>query len=167
MKKFLGKILSCDFGMSSIALCTACLVAILAVAGSAHAAAGESIAIERYVFAVSANNGGKERPRLRYAESDARAFANVLSQMGGVPKANVHMVAEPTIASLQKQLDALDKKLLATKAARSGKGANAANGAEISAKKCWCIIVAMPTKRDFALVKKSTPGRNSVSVSMP
>ena len=130
MKKFLGKILSCDFGMSSIALCTACLVAILAVAGSAHAAAGESIAIERYVFAVSANNGGKERPRLRYAESDARAFANVLSQMGGVPKANVHMVAEPTIASLQKQLDALDKKLLATKAARSGKGANAANGAE-------------------------------------
>ncbi|WP_297698084.1 caspase family protein [uncultured Fibrobacter sp.] len=129
MKKILGKILSCDFGMSSIALCTACLVAILAVAGSAHAA-GESIAIERYVFAVSANNGGKERPRLRYAESDARAFANVLSQMGGVPKANVHMVTEPSVASLQKQLDALDKKLVATKTAHSGKGANATNGAE-------------------------------------
>ena len=123
MKKFIGKILSCDFGVSSIAFCTFFLMAILTAASFAHAA-GESsgsIAIERYVFAVSANNGGKERPRLRYAETDARAFAEVLSQMGGVPKQNVYRVTEPSVESLQKQLDALDKKLVAAKTAKASK----------------------------------------------
>ena len=127
MKKFIGKILSCDFGESSIAFCTFFLMAILTAASFAHAA-GESsgsIAIERYVFAVSANNGGKERPRLRYAETDARAFAEVLSQMGGVPKQNVYRVTEPSVESLQKQLDALDKKLVAAKTVKASK----ANGA--------------------------------------
>ena len=127
MKKFIGKILSCDFGVSSIAFCTFFLMAVLASASFVHAS-GESsgsIAIERYVFAVSANNGGKERPRLRYAETDARAFAEVLSQMGGVPKQNVYRVTEPSVESLQKQLDALDKKLVAAKTAKASK----ANGA--------------------------------------
>lgn len=127
MKKFVGKILSCDFGVSSIAVCTFFLMAVLASASFVHAS-GESsgsIAIERYVFAVSANNGGKERPRLRYAETDARAFAEVLSQMGGVPKQNVYRVTEPSVESLQKQLDALDKKLVAAKKAKASK----ANGA--------------------------------------
>ena len=127
MKKFVGKILSCDFGVSSIAVCTFFLMAVLASASFVHAS-GESsgsIAIERYVFAVSANNGGKERPRLRYAETDARAFAEVLSQMGGVPKQNVYRVTEPSVESLQKQLDALDKKLVAAKTAKASK----ANGA--------------------------------------
>ena len=48
MKKFVGKILSCDFGVSSIAVCTFFLMAILTAASFAHAA-GESsgsIAIE-------------------------------------------------------------------------------------------------------------------------
>jgi len=123
MKKFIGKILSCDFGVSSIAVCTFFLMAVLASASFVHAS-GESsgsIAIERYVFAVSANNGGKERPRLRYAETDARAFAEVLSQMGGVPKQNVFRVTEPSVESLQKQLDALDKKLVAAKTAKASK----------------------------------------------
>ena len=33
--------------------------------------------INRFVVAVSANNGGSERPVLRYAESDAKAFTKV------------------------------------------------------------------------------------------
>ena len=123
MKNFLGKILFCDFLSGSTVFCLVCLVAILAAASHVHAATGSGeIAIDRYVFAVSANNGGKGRPVLRYAESDARAFANVLSQMGGVPKQNVYRVTEPSVASLQKQLDNLDKKL---SAAKSAKGADA------------------------------------------
>ena len=98
MKKILGKILFCDFLSGSAIFCLVCLVAILAAASNAHAAANSGeIAINRYVFAVSANNGGKGRPVLRYAESDARAFANVLSQMGGVPKQNVYRVTEPSV----------------------------------------------------------------------
>ena len=123
MKNFLGKILFCDFLSGSTVFCLVCLVAILVAASHVHAATGSGeIAIDRYVFAVSANNGGKGRPVLRYAESDARAFANVLSQMGGVPKQNVYRVTEPSVASLQKQLDNLDKKL---SAAKSAKGADA------------------------------------------
>ena len=120
MKKILGKILFCDFLSGSAIFCLVCLVAILAAASNAHAAANSGeIAINRYVFAVSANNGGKGRPVLRYAESDARAFANVLSQMGGVPKQNVYRVTEPSVATLQSQLESLDKKLAAAKSAKS------------------------------------------------
>lgn len=129
MKKILGKILFCDFLSGSAIFCLVCLVAILAAASNAHAAANSGeIAINRYVFAVSANNGGKGRPVLRYAESDARAFANVLSQMGGVPKQNVYRVTEPSVASLQSQLESLDKKLAA---AKSAKGADASSREEV------------------------------------
>lgn len=129
MKKFLGKILFCDFLSGSAIFCLVCLVAILAAASNAHAATNSGeIAINRYVFAVSANNGGKGRPVLRYAESDARAFANVLSQMGGVPKQNVFRVTEPSVATLQSQLESLDKKLAA---AKSAKGADANSREEV------------------------------------
>lgn len=129
MKKILGKILFCDFLSGSAIFCLVCLVAILAAASNAHAAANSGeIAINRYVFAVSANNGGKGRPVLRYAESDARAFANVLSQMGGVAKQNVYRVTEPSVASLQSQLDVLDKKL---QAARSAKAADVNSREEV------------------------------------
>ena len=116
MKKFFGKILFVDFFSGSTALCALCLVAVLAIAGVAHAEKETPIAIDRYVFAVSANNGGTGRPVLRYAESDARSFANVLSQMGGVPKQNMFMVKEPSVATLKKQLDALDAKIAAARA---------------------------------------------------
>ena len=125
MKNFLGKILFCDFLSGSTVFCLVCLVAILAAASHVHAATGSGeIAIDRYVFAVSANNGGKGRPVLRYAESDARAFANVLSQMGGVAKQNVYRVTEPSVSELQKQLDMLDKKLAGAKAKRKSAGAS-------------------------------------------
>ena len=109
----------------STVFCLVCLVAILVAASHVHAATGSGeIAIDRYVFAVSANNGGKGRPVLRYAESDARAFANVLSQMGGVAKQNVYRVTEPSVSELQKQLDMLDKKLAGAKAKRKSAGAS-------------------------------------------
>ncbi len=120
MKKFLGMFLNLDFEMGRIAVCSLFLAVLLTVAGSARASTDSGakpgpIAIDRYVFAVSANDGGKARPQLRYAETDARAFAEVLSQMGGVPSQNVYRVTEPSIESLQRQLDALDRKLVAAK----------------------------------------------------
>ena len=52
------------------------ILALLLLASHANAAnaakATESARINRYVIAVSANNGGSGRPMLRYAESDAR-----------------------------------------------------------------------------------------------
>ncbi len=75
------------------------------------AAQGDNARINRYVVAVSANYGGQGRPVLRYAESDAKSFAKVLGEMGGVQPGNVILVKEPGVAGLQKQLDALDSKI--------------------------------------------------------
>ncbi|SHM91806.1 Caspase domain-containing protein [Fibrobacter sp. UWR3] len=82
-----------------------------AIAGINGAAQGDNARINRYVVAVSANYGGQGRPVLRYAESDAKSFAKVLGEMGGVQPGNVILVKEPGIAGLQKQLDALDSKI--------------------------------------------------------
>ncbi len=83
-------------------------VANAALNGAAQA---DNARINRYVVAVSANYGGQGRPVLRYAESDAKSFAKVLGEMGGVQAGNVILVKEPGVAGLQKQLDALDSKI--------------------------------------------------------
>lgn len=80
-------------------------------AGLNGAAQADNARINRYVVAVSANFGGQGRPVLRYAESDAKSFAKVLGEMGGVQAGNVILVKEPGVAALQKQLDGLDAKI--------------------------------------------------------
>ena len=92
-------------------------VLLLLLLASNAEAATESARINRYVVAVSANNGGKGRPMLRYAESDARSFAKVLKEMGGVLPQNVILVKEPSVNALQKELSKLDAKILQDKSA--------------------------------------------------
>lgn len=75
--------------------------------------------IDRYVFAISANNGGSARPMLRYAESDAESFVNVMREMGGVPKSNQFFVREPSVSEIKKQFSVLDGVL------KKNKGQNA------------------------------------------
>ena len=107
---------------ASITLQVISLVMLLVFAASANANAagataqqGDNARINRYVIAVSANYGGEGRPVLRYAESDAKSFAKVLGEMGGVQPGNVVLVKEPGVASLQKQLDGLDNKITSGK----------------------------------------------------
>ena len=107
---------------ASITLQVISLVMLLVFAASANANAagataqqGDNARINRYVIAVSANYGGEGRPVLRYAESDAKSFAKVLGEMGGVQPGNVVLVKEPGVASLQKQLDGLDNKIASGK----------------------------------------------------
>lgn len=101
-----------DFGILSV-LSFALILGLLLLASNANAA--ESNTINRYVVAVSANNGGAGRPMLRYAESDARSFAKVLKEMGGVQPQNVILVKEPSVAALQKEFSKLDEKILQDK----------------------------------------------------
>ena len=100
---------------TSITLQVISLVVLLVFAAASNTSAatqqGDNARINRYVIAVSANYGGEGRPVLRYAESDARSFAKVLGEMGGVQANNVVLVKEPGVASLQKQLDGLDNKI--------------------------------------------------------
>lgn len=82
------------------------LVALLIAVANTHAAENT---IDRYVIAISANNGGKNRPMLRYAESDAKSFANVLKDMGGVKPQNLILIQEPSVSFLNSRMDDLDK----------------------------------------------------------
>ena len=104
------------FGVLS-GLSFAFMLILLVFASKANAAnATTEGRINRYVVAVSANNGGAGRPMLRYAESDARSFAKVLKEMGGVLPQNVILVKEPSVVALQKEFANLDAKILQDKA---------------------------------------------------
>jgi len=67
--------------------------------------------VERYLLVAGANNGGTDRVKLRYAESDANSFASVMSQMGGVDKSNVLRVFDPNAKAMQNGFAELEKRL--------------------------------------------------------
>ncbi|MDR2732385.1 MAG: caspase family protein, partial [Fibromonadaceae bacterium] len=67
--------------------------------------------VERFLLVAGANDGGKDRVKLRYAESDANSFANVLSQMGGVDKNNILRVFNPSAQTMQNSFAELEKRL--------------------------------------------------------
>ncbi|MCJ7581122.1 MAG: caspase family protein [Candidatus Aminicenantes bacterium] len=67
--------------------------------------------IQRYVFAVGANNGGVEREQLQYALSDAKSFLQVFNDLGGVTRENSLFLAEPDIKSLFTELGHFQAKI--------------------------------------------------------
>lgn len=129
MKKVLIKVFDSVVGAgpwkSMIGLCLLSFAMLFLMVGRIHAAAAAapglpSTTIDRYVIAISANNGGKGRPVLRYAESDAKSFAAVLKDMGGVSQKNVYLIQEPSVAFLNAHFDNVDK-ILAKGKGKSGR----------------------------------------------
>jgi hypothetical protein len=55
----------------------------------------------RFALIASANDGGTDRPRLRFADSDADATARVLQRLGGVRQEDVILLSSATRASLE------------------------------------------------------------------
>ncbi|MCQ2088961.1 MAG: caspase family protein [Fibrobacter sp.] len=118
MKKVCDKILKSAYEASPwtsmVGLSAIAWVMLFALVSNAHAAVNNAPVnstektIDRYVIAISANNGGKGRPMLRYAESDAKAFAAVLKEMGGVPRSNVFLVQEPSVNNLESHFENID-----------------------------------------------------------
>ncbi len=103
MKKFIANM---DV---SLAFPVVTLILLFVFAANSHAAPSAVDArINRYVLSISANDGGSNRPMLRYAESDAKSFANVLREMGGVQPQNVKLVKQPSVASLKQEFAKLD-----------------------------------------------------------
>lgn len=70
------------------------LLTVLSLAALAGAA--EQQEIRRFLISAGANNGGRDKVILRYAVSDANAFANVLIDMGGVERNNALILADPS-----------------------------------------------------------------------
>ena len=107
-----------------------------------------STTIERHLFAISANNGGEGRPVLRYAESDAKSFAKVLTEMGGIAPGNKILLREPSVKEIQNEFATLGKKLSVKKSMAQEK-------------KSSFIIVDTPMSKDYVSVRNTFLGKRS------
>jgi hypothetical protein len=56
----------------------------------------ERAEIRRYLLSAGANDGGPDRVLLRYAVTDAKAYADVLTDMGGVDRKNALVLTDPS-----------------------------------------------------------------------
>lgn len=99
--------------MYRFALTLSLLIAITAAAATvaypASAEAAQGVRLRRFALVVGANDGGQERTRLRYAASDARAFAHVVRELGGVDSADVAMIVEPDADALERAFAAMKR----------------------------------------------------------
>ncbi len=94
--------------------------AVLAAAAPwARAAGGAEPVLRRFALIVSANDGGPGRPTLRYADSDARAVAEVLRSLGGLRDEDTVVVPAVTRAGLQAGFDRLRQALARSAGGRS------------------------------------------------
>lgn len=69
--------------------------------------------LRRFALLVGANDGGSERARLRYANSDADALAEVLRDLGGVGAGDLVHLRDPTPDEIDAAFDDLERKLQA------------------------------------------------------
>jgi hypothetical protein len=67
----------------------------------------EAAPVQRFMLVIGANSAGADRPKLRYAVSDAERFARVLVELGGVTRANEIVLRQPTLQELIAALDQL------------------------------------------------------------
>jgi len=94
---------------------SACAVlALVGVLGTPQPARAQGV-IERFVLVAGANDGGSDRPELRYAVSDAERFARVMTDLGGVSPSNAIVLREPKLRELVEALDQLTARVAAAR----------------------------------------------------
>jgi hypothetical protein len=80
----------------------ALLLAALSACAPGLAAAAEGPApTRRLALVMGANSGGEGRARLRYAVSDAKSFASLLTELGGVRDEDLVLLLEPGLSSFR------------------------------------------------------------------
>jgi hypothetical protein len=104
--------------MRSIRLASGLLGAMTLLPAAASAAGP----LQRYALVLGANFGGADRPRLRYAVTDAERFARVLADLGGVLPGNEIVLREPKLRDLTDALDALTRRLTEARRAPAAAG---------------------------------------------
>lgn len=73
------------------------MAAMLNAAALFPAQTPDQAEIKRFVMAVGANSGGRERARLHYAVSDAEAILQVFQELGGVDKDDTLFLKDPDV----------------------------------------------------------------------
>jgi hypothetical protein len=88
------------------------ILLVLIVVGAVSVFANQSSGgLKRYAVFVGSNNGGHERVRLRYAESDARAMAGVMQELGGVEFNDSLVLLAPTSYDLETAFLMMDRRI--------------------------------------------------------
>lgn len=67
--------------------------------------------MRRFALVVAANDGGGERQKLRYAETDAEAFLEVLAALGGVDPKDRLLLVQPGAAELERGFAEIDRSI--------------------------------------------------------
>ncbi|MBN1425494.1 caspase family protein [Candidatus Fermentibacteria bacterium] len=74
---------------------------------SADSAGQETFSVKRFMLVAGANDGGSDRVPLRYAASDAQTVARVFQELGGVDRADQHLLLNPDTATLLEAVSCL------------------------------------------------------------
>ena len=69
------------------------------------AGAESLVPLRRFAMVAGSNNGGESLVRLKYAESDARSFAAVLQDLGGVRAQDLVLTLSPDLTRFEDALD--------------------------------------------------------------
>ncbi len=83
----------------------------------ASASSAEVVNVERVALVIAHKNGGAGRAVLTHAESDARAFASVLRELGGVADNDIVMVIDEDRHAVESKLASLSHDIAVRKAA--------------------------------------------------
>ena len=67
--------------------------------------------IKRYAVVMGANDGGKDRVKLRYAVSDAEAMSQVLEELGGVMEDDNLLLLDPDVRTFYTEIGKLQTKM--------------------------------------------------------
>jgi hypothetical protein len=69
----------------------------------------------RYGLFIGANDGGKDRVLLKYAASDAKKMADVLSDIGGMSERNMLLLIDPSVEEIRKSIRSVNERMSHTK----------------------------------------------------
>jgi hypothetical protein len=87
------------------------LLLMIIVSAGSLSANQSSGGLKRYAIFVGSNDGGHERVRLRYAESDARSMAEVMQELGGVEFNDSLVLLAPTSYDLETAFLMMDRRI--------------------------------------------------------
>ncbi|MCP3143312.1 caspase family protein [Pyxidicoccus xibeiensis] len=91
------------------------LLLVPALASAAPAPGAQSHPVRRFALLVGVNDGGPGRAKLRYAVTDARAFGDVLEELGGVQPQDRMLMMEGDRAAFEGALARFKAMLVAAK----------------------------------------------------
>jgi len=76
--------------------------------------------VRRFVLVAGANRGIEDRPTLRYAESDAERFVEVMQALGGVDPSDVILLRQPRLGELDRALETIRARVLTSRQSADG-----------------------------------------------